>query len=94
MTIILQSSEPVVQGHMLSRGQWMLIFGTMHIIVQQSMLNEKNEGAIFSGTLESFFSNICEVPLILDFSDIVWWSVFHFLNKPRHVTYQKKCNHA
>jgi len=32
---------------MLSRGQWMLIFDTMHNIVQDCILNEKNDGAIF-----------------------------------------------
>jgi len=41
---------------MLSRGQWMLIFDTMPNIVQDCILNEKNDGAIFFQALLIGFS--------------------------------------
>ena len=66
---------------------WMLIFDTMSNIVQECILNEENDGAIFSGTFKLIFSTIYELPLIFVCS-------FHFLNQPRHVTYQMKGNGA
>jgi len=79
---------------MLSSGQSMLIFDTMPNIVQDCILNEKNDGAIFSGTFNWFFSTIYELPLILTFSENILFASFHFLNKHRHVTYQMKGNGA
>ena len=48
---------------MLSRGQWMLIFDTMPNIVQDCILNEKNDGAaIFSGTFNRFLAPFMNYP--------------------------------
>jgi len=55
---------------------------------------KKNDGAIFSGTFNWFFSTIYELPLILTFSENILFASFHFLNKHRHVTYQMKGNGA
>jgi len=48
----------------------------------------------FSGTFKLIFSTIYELPLILTFSENILFASFHFLNQPRHVTYQMKVNGA
>ena len=73
----------------------MLIFDTMSNIVQECILNGKNDGAIFFGHFYvNFQHHLWTTPNFFAFSENILFASFHFLNQPRHVTYQMKGNGA
>jgi len=52
--------------------------------------DEKNDGTISPGTLILIFDTTYEIHLNFTFFENVFFASFHFLNKPRHVTFQMK----